>query len=199
MVFGTLEIAYDESVLVPRPWTVAQSRWAEQLMATAPAGPVLEICAGVGHIGLLAARDRGRRLVLVDADRHACELAARNAERVDLEVEIRCGRFEEVLDAGELFAVVIADPPWVPSPDVAGFPEDPVWAIDGGPDGLDIARACVDVIGDHLAPGGAAVLQLGTAEQVDRLDGTVAGAGLRVDDVLELSGGALALLRRAGG
>ena len=36
-------------------------------------------------------------------------------------------------------------------------------------DGLDVARACLDVIAGHLAPGGSAVLQLGTAAQADTL------------------------------
>jgi release factor glutamine methyltransferase len=49
------------------------------------------------------------------------------------------------------------------------FPDDPLSAIDGGTDGLDIARACLDVIAAHLAPGGAAVLQLGTAAQAETL------------------------------
>ena len=47
-----------------------------------------------------------------------------------------------VLDPHERFAVVIADPPWVPRADTGRYPEDPVLAIDGGDDGLDLARAC---------------------------------------------------------
>ena len=51
------------------------------------------------------------------------------------------------------------------------FPEDPLAAIDGGADGLDVARACLSVIAAHLAPGGSAVLQLGTQAQADVLRG----------------------------
>ena len=55
MVFGHLPIAFDERVLRPRPWTVAQSRWAAELLHDRPApSAVLELCAGAGHIGLLA-------------------------------------------------------------------------------------------------------------------------------------------------
>ena len=64
---------------------------------------------------------------------------------------------------------MIADPPWVPRDLTWHFPEDPLSAIDGGADGLDVARACLDVIATHLAPGGSAVLQLGTAAQADTL------------------------------
>ena len=57
MTIDELEISYDQRVLEPRPWTAAQSRWASSLFRVLPPGPVLELCAGAGHIGLLAVRD----------------------------------------------------------------------------------------------------------------------------------------------
>jgi release factor glutamine methyltransferase len=171
MAFGPLAIDFDDRVLRPREWTAAQSRWAAELMAHAPAGPVLELCSGAGHIGLLAVADDERRLVMVDANPAACAFARTNAARAGLadRVEVREGRLESALDDEELFAVVVADPPWVPRSRTTDFPEDPLSAIDGGDDGLDVARACVAVIAAHLAPGGAAVLQLGTTAQADAL------------------------------
>ena len=79
MEFGTLAITFDDRVLRPRKWTAAQSEWAAELMATAPAGPVLELCAGVGHIGLLSVAAADRRLVCVDANPVACDHARANA------------------------------------------------------------------------------------------------------------------------
>ena len=171
MAFGPLTIDFDDRVLRPREWTAAQSRWAAELMAHAPAGPVLELCSGAGHIGLLAVADDDRRLVMVDANPAACAFARANAARAGLadRVEVREGRLESALDDGELFSVVVADPPWVPRSRTTDFPEDPLSAIDGGDDGLDVARACVAVVAAHLAPGGAVVLQLGTTAQADAL------------------------------
>ena len=171
MAFGPLTIDFDDRVLRPREWTAAQSRWAAELMAHAPAGPVLELCSGAGHIGLLAVADDDRRLVMVDANPAACAFARANAARAGLadRVEVREGRLESALDDSELFSVVVADPPWVPRSRTTDFPEDPLSAIDGGDDGLDVARACVAVVAAHLAPGGAAVLQLGTTAQADAL------------------------------
>ena len=84
-------------------------------------------------------------------------------------VEVREGRLEEALAPEETFPVIIADPPWVPREQTTRYPEDPLTAIDGGDDGLDVARACLAVIDDHLAPGGSAVLQVGTRAQADAL------------------------------
>lgn len=167
MEFGPLAIQFDEQVLRPRRWTTAQSAWASALLLAAPDGPVLELCAGVGHIGLLAIAGQSRPLVQVDASEVACEHAAANAERAGAApVDIRCGRMDEVIGADERFALVIADPPWVRSGDTGDHPDDPLSAIDGGSDGLDLARTCLELIGGHLGERGSAVLQLGTLEQV---------------------------------
>ena len=199
MRFGSLQIRYDDRVLEPRPWTTAQSAWAAELIEQAPAGDVLELCTGAGHIGLLAIAGSDRRLVAVDASPTAAEHAADNAAAAGLagQVEVRLGQLDEVLDADERFAVVIADPPWVPRAETGRFPQDPLLAIDGGDDGLDVARLCLEVISHHLVPGGAAVLQLGTLEQVSALGDRVAEGGvLRTGEVRKHDGGVLVRLDR---
>nr|WP_281386957.1 methyltransferase [Jiangella mangrovi] len=148
-------------------------------MHDAPPGPVLELCAGAGQIGLLALTlaGSGRDLVLVDRDAVACGFARVNAARARPAgaVDVRWSSLRSALAPAERFALVIADPPWVPTASVARFPDDPASAIDGGPDGLTVAWTCLDVIASHLAPGGSAVVQLGTGEQVDRVAAQLAG------------------------
>lgn len=171
MAFGPLDITFSQGVIRPRPWTTAQSEWGAEVLLDAPPGPVLELCSGAGHIGLLAVLGSGRGLVCVDRSEIACANAEFNAERAGLgsQVEIRNAALEEAIAPGEEFPLVIADPPWVRRTEVARFPEDPVSAIDGGDDGLDIARSCLRVIAACLAPGGTAILQLGPEGQVDTL------------------------------
>lgn len=171
IAFGRLHITFDGRVLRPRSWTQAQSTWAAEIIREAPAGQVLELCAGAGHIGLLAVLGSTRCLLCVDIDPVACEFARHNAEAAGMtsRVEVREGAMDEVLRTGERFAVVIADPPWVRREEVGRFPEDPLLAIDGGDDGMDVARTCVDVARRHLLPGGTLLLQLGFVDQVDAL------------------------------
>jgi release factor glutamine methyltransferase len=76
---------------------------------------------------------------------------------------------DRVLHDDEEFAVIIADPPWVPTGQVAQFPEDPVTAIDGGNDGLDLVRGCLEVIDRHLVVAGSALLQAGPGDQAGRV------------------------------
>ncbi len=193
VTFGELCIAFDERVLRPRQWTSAQSDWATQLSSDVPHGAVLELCAGAGSIGLLAAARTGRPLVAVDADPVAAAYAVRNARRAGLadRVEVRTGRFEDVIGCGERYPLVLADPPWVPRQQTDRYPEDPLSAIDGGHDGLDVARGCLATIGAHLGPGGAAVIQVGSAAQADALADGAARHGLRVVQVRHFPRGAL--------
>ena len=190
MMFGPLPIVFDLHVLRPRPWTVAQSRWAAELLRAGP-GPasVLELCAGTGHIGLLALAMADRhsnqhRLVSIDVNPVACMYSRRNAEAAGMgsRVDVREGRIDDVLAPDERFDLVIADPPWVAQAETARFPDDPLIAIDGGLDGLDVVWSCLEVCERHLVPGGSVVLQLGSEAQV-----------LRVRDHLGSKGSALAV------
>lgn len=197
--FDGLRIEHGSGVLTPRAWTVVQAQWATSLLAGLPRGAVLELCCGAGQIGLLVARATSRRVVQVDADAGACRLAARNARANGLSarVEVRHSRVEYAARPGERFSLVLADPPYVPSAETAAYPQDPPFAIDGGSDGLDIARACVAAAELLLLDGGMLVLQLRDVEQVRRLS--------RTADRLELVGvhtpegcGALACFRSPG-
>ncbi len=186
IVFGHLPIVFDQRVLQPRPWTVAQSRWAAELLQTMPGASVaLELCSGAGHIGLLAlamADALPVRLVAVDVNPAACELARRNAAATGLgeRVEVRQGRIDAVLAPEERFDLVIADPPWVASSVTDRFPDDPLIAIDGGSDGLDIVRSCLRACERHLVPDGSVVLQLGSPDQALRVQDHLRATGSRL-------------------
>lgn len=168
---GRLDIFFDDRVLRPRPWTAAQSAWAAQILQDAPAGPVLELCSGAGHIGLLAVADSERLLVAVDADPVACEFGRMNAAAAGMSerVEIRNATLTEALRADERFPVIVADPPWVPSARTSAYPTDPLSAIDGGEDGLALARQCLEVARAHLDRDGVMLLQLGDLQQAGDL------------------------------
>jgi methylase of polypeptide subunit release factors len=197
-VIGGLDIRWDRRVLEPRPWTVEQAEWLAELAATAPAGPALELCAGVGHLGLVLQRLTGRPLVMVDANPRAAELARENAAAAGVrpdDLEIRNTRMARALAPDERFALVLADPPWVPREEISRFPEDPTIAIDGGPTGLDLAVECLDLIERHLLAGGHAVLQLGTAEQVADLLATHPPTRTELVEVRRRDRGVLAHLR----
>jgi methylase of polypeptide subunit release factors len=160
--FGPLLVSYDERVLSPRPWTLQQSEWAAELCASAEPGAILELCAGAGHIGLAAAVLADRDLVQVEADPVAAGYAEANAAQAgwSQRVEVRNARLETAVRPDERFAVILADPPYLRSADIDRWPEDPPSAIDGGTDGLDVVRACLEVAARHLTDTGRLLLQI---------------------------------------
>jgi len=170
-------LTFDASCLTPRPWTLEQSTWVSAA-ENVPTGPILELCAGVGQIGLVAALLTGRRLVQVDSNPGACRWARINADRAGIghRVEIRQGDLGQAVRPGEEFAIIVADPPYVPTHEVGSF-GDPVAAIDGGADGLDMARRCLELAGQHLAPGGLLSIQLRGRAQADSLRDAYLGSG----------------------
>ena len=185
--FGGLQIAFDSRILRPRAWTEQQSRWAAELLPDLPAGTVLELCSGAGHIGLLAIAGSSRRLVCVDINPLAAEYTASNALAAGLRsrVEMRLGRVGDVLAPRERFPLIIADPPWVRRSQTELFPEDPLLAIDGGEDGLSVVRECLKAIEEHLALGGVALLQLGPGDQVEAVTELLADTRLRAGEARE--------------
>ena len=197
VAFGPLTIAFDdERLLVPRPWTIEQSRWAVEVATSLPDGPVLELCCGAGQIGLVVAVETGRRLVQVDDLPEACAYARHNAAIAGVEVDVRCARVEDAIvdDERGRFPLILADPPYVPSDRTGEHAGDPQHTIDGGGDGLDVARRCLAVARRAVAPDGIVILQTGGAVQAETL-ATTAGFG-RVD-VRELAVDRALLLLRA--
>ncbi len=113
----------------------------------------------------------------VDLDPVACTFMRGNAEAAGIadRVEVRQGEIESALLPGERFSMIVADPPWVLSRDVAAFPEDPTLAIDGGADGLSVTRSILRASTHRLPVGGSLLIQLKDAEQAATV-GAEAGA-----------------------
>lgn len=171
--FGSLQILWDQRVLRPRPWTTAQSHWAFAVSPSCPDGPVLELFCGAGQIGLLASVLTGRPLIQVDSDPVAAAYARRNAAAAGMVADVRTASVEDALAPSEQAALVVLDPPWVPSVQVADFPEDPVRAIDGGADGTALLVPGLEVALHHLLPGGHVIAQVGHRAQVEVIRGVL--------------------------
>ena len=111
-----------------------------------------------------------------------------------------CGEWDTAL-AGR-FDVVLSNPPYIPTGDLAGLMAEvvgyePGSALDGGADGLVAYRRLMTALPGLLAPGGVGVLELGVG-QMEAVSGLAEGAGLEVVTVRDdLGGVARALVVRA--
>ncbi len=165
--FCGLRIAVEPGVFVPRRRTEFLVRQAASLART-PGTVVVDLCCGAGAIGAALAAALGEvELHAADADPVAVACARRNLAGL--------GQVHQ----GDLFAplpgslrrridVLAANVPYVPTGEIALLPaesrlHEPPLAVDGGADGLDVARRVAAAALDWLAPGG--VLLIETSER----------------------------------
>ncbi|MFN6998739.1 peptide chain release factor N(5)-glutamine methyltransferase [Elioraea tepidiphila] len=172
--FWTLDLIVTPDVLIPRP---DSETLIEAALAALPDRPsvrrVLDLGAGSGALLLAALSEFPAAIGLgVDRSPAALAVARANAARAGLADRARfvCGHWSAALDGG--FDLVLANPPYVPSGDIAGLePEvrehDPRAALDGGVDGLDAYRAILADLPRILLPDGVAVLELGAGQAAD--------------------------------
>jgi release factor glutamine methyltransferase len=164
--FCGLRIAVDPGVFVPRRRTefLVEQATTHIRPCRSPA-VVVDLCCGSGAVGVAVVTAlRPAELHAVDIDPIAVRCARRNVTPAG-------GRVYQ----GDLYGplpvtlrgrvdVLVANVPYVPSGEIALLPgearlHEPRVALDGGADGLDVARRVVAAAARWLAPGGRLLVE----------------------------------------
>lgn len=140
-------------------------------------GAVLDLGTGTGTVALAAARCGAGAVTAVDLSRCAVFAARLNARlhRVALTVQ-RGDLFAPV--RGCRFALVTANPPYVPSSTDRLARHRRARSWDGGRDGRAVADRICDGVADHLEPGGALLMVHSAVSGVEASLDRLAAAGL---------------------
>jgi release factor glutamine methyltransferase len=172
--FFSLDFEVGPAVLVPRPdteWLVDEGlRLARDIL---PEPLLLDLGTGSGCVAVAVARHcPAARVVATDVSVEALEVAARNAERhkVAGRVTFLHGDLFAPLPPGERFDLVLSNPPYIPTGDLAGLEpsvrdHEPRLALDGGPDGLAVIERIVREAGPWLKPGGHLLFEIGADQE----------------------------------
>ncbi|THA86450.1 methyltransferase domain-containing protein [Streptomyces sp. A0592] len=121
-----------------------------------PGTDVMDIGTGSGALALLAA-SRGARVTAVDVSRKAVTAARLNSTRLGLPLSVLHGDFAAV-SRGRRFDIVLANPPYVPSPRARLPGRGPGRAWEGGEAGREVIdRICVRAAA-LLRPGGVLLM-----------------------------------------
>ncbi|MGY4962072.1 putative protein N(5)-glutamine methyltransferase [Streptomyces sp. 900105245] len=163
--FHGLRITVETGVFVPRRRT---EFLVDQALAAAPeAGVVVDLCCGSGALGAaLAAALDGAEVHAADIDPAAVRCARRNLAAVG--GRAHQGDLYDALPAGlrGRVDVLTANVPYVPTAEVPLLPaeardHEPLVALDGGADGLDVLRRVAAGAHEWLAPGGCLLTETG--------------------------------------
>jgi release factor glutamine methyltransferase len=173
----------DPRVLSPRPETELLVEEVLRALPREGESRVLELGAGSGCISVSIALGNARaRVVATELSPEALEVARGNAEGLGVanRVELRRGDLFQPLAPSERFEVVVSNPPYVPRAELSALSaevrKEPLLALDGGEDGLDVIRRIVAEAPTWLLPGGLLALEIGDG-QGDRVRSLLEAAG----------------------
>jgi release factor glutamine methyltransferase len=199
--FCDLRIAVSPGVFVPRRRSELLARQAAAL--TPPGSIVVDLACGSGALGVAIAALAG------DTELHACDIdpvavacARRNVEPAG--GHVYAGDLYEPLPArlrGRV-ATIAANVPYVPTDQLALMPaeardHEPLAALDGGADGLDLLRRAASGAGDWLRPGGHLLIETTMAQAAAAAD-AFAAAGLAATLTSDEDLGATIVIGRCG-
>jgi release factor glutamine methyltransferase len=168
--FYGLPFQVTRDVLIPRPETEHLVEHVLELAGRFTQPRIADIGAGSGAIAVtLAAKLPDAHLTAIDLSGPALLIAKENAKRNGVAVRILCGDLLSPV-ATERFEIVVSNPPYVPSTDLATLSVEvrdyePELALFAGDDGLEVYRRLIPDAFEVLVPGGFLALEIGYGQQ----------------------------------
>ena len=169
--FMGLSFRVTPAVLVPQPDTEILVQAALDRLAAKPAARVADIGPGRGAIVLsLLYYRKELQASAVDSSADALAVAAENAASLGVAERVMFCEGDLLAPlAGQQFAAIVSNPPYIPTADIAGLaPEvrtaEPMGALDGGADGLVFYRRLVADAPALLASDGFLAMEVGIHE-----------------------------------
>jgi len=189
--FCGLELAVDNSVLVPRPETELLAEAAWSIAAAMDQSVVLDIGTGSGCLAISIALNAKNTIVhALDICPNALKVARSNARShgVSSRITFHQADMRRPLPMRELFDLIVSNPPYIPSGDIETLEvevceHDPRLALDGGKDGLDYYRSLTTSCLPCLQRGGRFLLEVGDG-QAANVAALIGDQGGRVIEIL---------------
>ena len=179
--FYGLPMNVNRDVLIPRVDTEVLAETAIKLMKLRSGHTrLLDLCTGTGCVGLaIAATVPDCRVALADNSERAIAVCKSNMIKNNISRNVT----PIVLNALEsppallgTFDAIVSNPPYIPTDDIKQLDKsvskyEPVYALDGGPDGLDFFRAISSKWMGLLNKGGHMLFEcgFGQAESVRKI------------------------------
>ena len=168
--FWSLSFAVTPAVLIPRPETETLVETAVARLGELQAPVIADIGTGSGAIAVAVAKALpDSRLYATEISSRALDVARENAARHGVLERITFVHGDLVepllcLGLAHHCDLMVSNPPYVATRELAGLPAEvryePLEALDGGSDGLDVHRRLINGASTLLRPGGWLALEM---------------------------------------
>jgi release factor glutamine methyltransferase len=171
--FWSMDFEIRSGVLTPRPETETLVEVSLALLENARRPMALELGVGSAAVSAsIASEVETVFIVGIDISPIAVLCARTNLETLGFShrAKIARGDLFSPVKPGEAFDLIVSNPPYIPSSHIARLsPEvrdhEPIEALDGGADGLDVIRKICREAGDYMKPGGGLALEIGESQE----------------------------------
>ena len=140
---------------------------------------ILDLCCGSGCITCAIAHELpATKLVAVDLSASALEVCRKNVTNHKFNSRVLCMQADATasppLGLGS-FDLIVSNPPYIASAEIKELDRsvrdyEPVWALDGGEDGLRFYKAIIKYWKSLLRPGGFLLFEVGENQAGDVAD-----------------------------
>ena len=172
--FYGLPMTVSPDVLIPRADTeVLVESAVELLTGRKMDARVLDLCCGSGCIACAIGHELpAARLVCVDISATALEICRQNLAQNRLSSRAQCIQADATasppMSIGQ-FDLIVSNPPYIASEEILTLDAsvrdyEPIWALDGGKDGLKFYKAIIKYWKSLLPVGGALLFEVGEGQ-----------------------------------
>ena len=171
--FCGLPLYVNENVLIPRFDTEVLVEEVLKISKKDKSKRILDICTGSGAIAIALKKLGGfERVDALDISDKALEVAKRNANELDLNINFLKSDMFSSLTCENKYDIIVSNPPYIQS-DVVDTLEsevkdfEPRLALDGDADGMKFYKIIAENYEDYLVDNGVLALELGYDEAND--------------------------------
>lgn len=172
--FYGLPMIVTPDVLIPRMDTeVLVDTAKELLIGYKMDAKVLDLCCGSGCITCAVGHEMpATKLVAVDISPSALEICRKNIALNRLSTRAVCMQADALssppMSTGR-FDMIISNPPYIPTAEISSLESsvkdhEPLWALDGGEDGLKFYKAIIKHWKSALSPFGMLLFEVGEGQ-----------------------------------
>lgn len=172
--FYGLDFYVTPDVLIPRMDTEVLVKAAKEILTGRKMDArILDLCCGSGCISCALAKELpAAKFLDVDISNAALEVCRRNIARNRLSSRMICMQADATVSppaAIGQFDMIVCNPPYISSEEIPTLDTsvkdfEPIWALDGGPDGLKFYKAIIKYWKSVLAVNGQLVFEVGEGQ-----------------------------------